>query len=78
MSALEQEIIEKIRNLDEAQQLRLLQIVEDMQPKQFDMEEWFRQVDEFRVELRSKYGTGHVNVQGLLDEIREEASWPRW
>lgn len=76
MSALEQEIIEKIRNLDEAQQLRLLQIVEDMQPKQFDFAEWIKNMEALHEELRADNQL--VDVQSLLDEIREEASWPRW
>ncbi len=77
MSALEQEIIDKIRKLDANQQKQILQHIESIKPKEFDADEWFRQVEEFRSALRGKYGIGHVNAQGLLDELREEASWPR-
>ena len=78
MSALEQELFDKILNLDEAHQKQLLQIVDDMQPKPFNFDEWMQQVEAFQAEMKAKYGEDHTfGTLDLLDELREEASWPR-
>lgn len=76
MSALEQELFDKIRNLDEAHQKQLLQIVDDMQPKPFNFDEWMATIEALHEQLRADGQL--VRVQDLLDELREEASWPRW
>ena len=76
MSALEQELFDKIRNLDEAHQKQLLQIVDNMQPKPFDFDEWLVNIEALHEQLRADGQL--VRVQDLLDELREEASWPRW
>lgn len=78
MSALEQELFDKIHNLDEAHQKQLLQIVDNMQPKPFDFDAWMRDVNAFRAKLATKYDEDYViGALDLLDELREEASWPR-
>ena len=79
MSALEQKIIEKIRQMDEAQQQKILEYIQDVEEKEpFEFDEWTRQVDQFQAELKIKYGEEHVfGTLDLLDELREEASWPR-
>ena len=76
MSALEQKILEEIRKLDESQQEYLLRVITDMQPKPFDFDAWMQRVETLHQQLRADGQL--VNVQDLLDELREEASWPRW
>jgi hypothetical protein len=47
---------------------------------QTNLSDWFDRVEAYQTELKAKCG-GHtfaVGSQGLLDELREEASWPRW
>lgn len=78
MSTLENEMIEEFRKLDEAHQQQALQIIKDMQPKPFDFDTWMRDVNAFRAKLAAKYGEDYViGALDLLDELREEASWPR-
>jgi len=75
--SLEQQIIERLRSLDEAQKQRVLEFVEDLKEPQA-ADDWFERVEAFDAELRQKYGDQHVfGVQDMLDQIREEASWPR-
>lgn len=69
MSALEDKILEEVRKLDEAQQQRLLQIIEDMQPKPFDFDEWMRHARAFREAMVAKYGEGYTF--GALDILHE-------
>jgi hypothetical protein len=76
MSALEQELFDKIRKLDEAHQKQLLHIVDNMQPKPFDFDEWMANVETLHEQLKADGQL--VRVQDLLDELRKEASWPRW
>ncbi len=76
MSALEDKIIAEVRKLDEAHQQRLLKIIEDMQPKHFNFDEWMRGVEALHEQLRADGQL--ISVQDMLDELREEASWPRW
>lgn len=75
MSALENEMIEEFRKLDEAHQQQALQIIKDMQPKPFDFAEWMANIEVLHEQLRVDGQL--VRVQDLLDELREEASWPR-
>lgn len=78
MSALEEIILSKIRKMDEVQQQRVLEFVEGLGASTFDFKDWFRRVEAFQQELKSHYGENYsVGVQDMLDEIREEASWPR-
>ena len=72
MSALEDKILEEVRKLDEAQQHHLLQIIEDMQPKPFDFDEWMRQARTFRAAMTAKYGEGYTfGILDLLHETRQ-------
>lgn len=76
MTNLEQAILDKVKVLDIEQQQRVLEFVETLQPTAFDYEKWENQLDEIHAELREKYGEGYfIDVQRMLDEIREEASW---
>lgn len=78
MSALEQELFDRIRKMDEARQKQLLQFIENTEPKPFDSDEWMRGVNAFRAKLAAKYGEDYVvGALDLSDELREEASWPR-
>lgn len=78
MTDLEQIILDKVKVLDTEQQQRVLEFVENLQLAAFDYEKWEKQLDEIHAELRKKYGEGYfIDVQRMLDEIREEASWPR-
>ena len=78
MSALEQEILEKVRSLNEAQQQQVLHYIQEIQPKPFDFDQWRKEVEAFRAELAAKYGKDHVfGTLDLLAELREEESWPR-
>jgi len=79
MSALEDEIVERFEKLEPEAKLRLLKRLEhDIEPA-FDYDAWFAKAEAFRKQLTATYGDGYsVGVQDLVDEIREEASWPRW
>lgn len=77
--SLDQQIMQKIQKLDEGQKQRVLEFVEsELNAAPLPLETWLRQATAFRQALRAKYGDGHFfGVQEMLDEIREEASWPR-
>ena len=84
MSILEQEILDRYRQMspERRKHIRTLLDVADenlveLQPV-FDYDTWFEELAAFREQLRAKHGDQFtVDVQGLLDELREEASWPR-
>ena len=76
MSALEQELFDKIRKMDEARQKQILQYIENTEPKPFDFDEWMTNIEVLHEQLRADGQL--VRVQDLLEELREEASWPRW
>jgi hypothetical protein len=79
MTTLEKTIFDKVRQLDPDQQQRVLEFLESLQSETFDFAGWWEQVKALQTELRQQYGDQYtVGVQGLLDELREEASWPRW
>jgi len=78
MATLEQELIEKVSKLDREQQYRVLGYVDGLlqpqQPKpQMTLGEWAKLADEALQEFRAKYGENvTVDIQSILDEIREE------
>lgn len=79
MSALEQSIWDMFQQLDEDSKLRLLKRMEETTEPDFDFDAWMAKAEALHQQLREKYGTTHFfDVQGVLDELREEASWPRW
>ena len=80
MSALEADIVEKFRQLDDAGKVRVLAVLErEIQPAQADLATWLEGAAALRSKLREHYGKDHFfGVQTLLDDIREDASWPRW
>lgn len=81
MGVLEQEIFEKFRQLDDETKLRLAQ--ELMQEahhaqKKLSLGEWIEKSEAFREEFRRNHGNDYrVGIQEILDEVREEATWPR-
>jgi hypothetical protein len=78
--SIEQEIMRRLRQLDERQKQRVLAFVESQlhARTQPTLLEWLTQATAFREELRQMYGPTHFfGVQAMLDDIREEASWPR-
>lgn len=41
-------------------------------------DQWLAGMEQLRQDIVATFGEGYeVDVQGLLDEIREAASWPR-
>jgi len=78
MSALEQEIIDKFRQLDHSARQRVLATIErEAEPEQatFDYAAWWADVDALQADIRSRIGeSGTVGALSLLDELREEAS----
>jgi hypothetical protein len=77
MSALEQEIMEKIQQLEPAAKQRILQFLqaeEQKHDKPSNAQIWER-IDSRREQMRAAFGPDAITgVQGLLDELREEAS----
>lgn len=78
-ASIDRELTAKIHELDDAQKLRFLAFVEEQfSPPALTLEEWLEKATALRRELVKKYGEDHFFwVQDALDEILEEASWPR-
>jgi hypothetical protein len=78
MSALEKEIFDKVSQLNESQQRQVLEFLQTIETTSFNWQDWLEQVEAFQTSLKAKYGEQHYfGTQDLLDELREEASWPR-
>jgi len=80
MNKTELAIIEQIAQLDEVEQQQILeharQLVSEKMRKPIGLGEWLEGATALRTQLRHKYGSQHFfGTQGLLDEIREEASF---
>ena len=72
---LEQEIIEKFRQLEPDAKQRVLQTLADTTQSSFDYDTWWAEVEALQADIRSRIGdTGTVGALSLLDELREEAS----
>ncbi len=79
MNDLQQAIFDRVKLLDREQQQTVLAFLESLKSRSFDATAWEQQVDQIHAELRAMYGENYrVDVQSLLDEVREEGSWPRW
>lgn len=80
MSAREQEIIDKFRQLDHSARQRVLATIEreaETEPKQatFDYAAWWAGVDALQTAIRARIGEREtVGALSLLDELREEGS----
>lgn len=80
--SVREQLIAKILKMDEAEAERVLAFVESTPNEAGDsslsMAEWSKQADALLEQLREKYGDSHFDIQGTLDDIRDEASWPRF
>ena len=86
MSALEQEILDKIRLLDRPAKQRVLEVLNrelkqqsELRPDQeetpFDMKAWLARVDAMRAEIDADPNNNHsISALDLLDELRDEES----
>lgn len=73
MSALEKEIIERVGELGEENQRQVLAFIRNLDKTDFSFEEWVKRVQTLRAEQQAGRGQGYrVDVQSLLDEVREE------
>jgi hypothetical protein len=79
MATLEEEILDKFRQMDGSQKRHLLSVlVQQIDDAPISLDEWLDIARKLREELQEASGKGQfVGVQAMLDEIREEASWPR-
>jgi hypothetical protein len=68
--------------MDETEAERILAFVDSKMNEREDSSlsriEWAKQADTLLEQLRKKYGDNHFDIQGTLDDIRDEASWPRF
>ncbi len=73
MTALEQEIIEKINQLDVEARRRVLIYLQGLPPDEFDFEAWSQEADAFLEDMKASLGEGET-AGGLeaLRELREE------
>ena len=80
MSALEHEIIAKLRLLDREARQRVIALVQTEldAPESFDLETWSAEVDALQARIREQIGPDSVTgALDLLWELREEESeWP--
>lgn len=75
MSALEQQIIEKLHQLDDAQKVEVLAFIDTIETHEKDvtLAKWLDMARQSRAATRTKYGSDYViDAQSLLDEVREE------
>jgi hypothetical protein len=73
MSALEQDLFDKIRKLDEQSKLRVLEFVNDLGRLKRSFEERQAEAEAIYQELRARYGDNHFpSSADILNEIREE------
>lgn len=75
MSALEQEILDKIRLLDRPAKQRVAEFLSQDLSASFDIDAWLRDVERIREEIALRTGNPQgVSVMDLLDELRDEES----
>jgi hypothetical protein len=75
MSILEQEIIEKFRQLDIEAQERVLTELSHERHKSFDYKQWRADVEALQASIRQRLGgKANIDALSLLDELREETS----
>jgi hypothetical protein len=76
MSALEQEIIEKLHQLQPNAQRRILAVIEQeltSEAPPFDYEAWFQEVEALRQQIRTSHGDllPDIDVVGMLRDLRD-------
>ena len=75
MSALEQEILEKIQLLDRPAKQRVLELLSRALNDRFDWNAWLAEADRIRTEVDADPDNDHsISVLTLLDELRNEES----
>ena len=75
MSALEQEIVDKIRLLDRPAKQRVAEFLSQDLSASFDIDAWLRDVERIREEIALRTGNPQgVSVMDLLDALRDEES----
>lgn len=77
MSALEDEIVAKIRLLDKDAQRRVIALVQSEldAPTAFDHEAWWQQARALRESIQARLGEGEtIDTLALLDDVREDRS----
>lgn len=70
MSALEQEIFDKLMQLDESARRRVIQLAEQsLSPASVS---WLDQARALRSEMRTKYGKLSFSAAQMVNDVREE------
>jgi hypothetical protein len=73
MSDLDQVIMDRIQKLDDSKKIKLLEMIDEIDQAVFDFNRWIQRVRDSRAELLASYGADFtVDVQALLDDVREE------
>lgn len=73
MSTIQQEILDKFRQLDAPAQRELLTLLgQQVEVEPLSLGQWLEEATALRMKLVEKYGKQHfTDVQDILDEIRE-------
>jgi hypothetical protein len=75
MSALEQEILDKLKLLDRPARQRVLDVLSRSLTSPFDWDAWLREADRLRAEVDADPNNNHsISVLDLLEELRDEES----
>ncbi len=75
MSALEQEILEKIQLLDRPAKQRLFDLLARDLTSHFDVDAWLADLEKIRNEIAQRTGNpAGVSALDLLEEVRNEES----
>lgn len=73
MSALEQELIDRIRKLDEERKRQVLIYIQEIDAPRLTLGEWLHDIETLSQELEAKYGARHFpSATDLINELREE------
>jgi hypothetical protein len=78
MSALEQDILNRLMQLDHTARLRVIRAAEQMSAEPAAAPEswaiWLRETRRLRDSLQDQYGTLNIDVTALVREVRDEES----
>jgi hypothetical protein len=75
MTDLEEAILAQVRELAPQQQAEVLAFAQTLKVSSFDYKAWRETIKQIHAELRAEHGDDyHIDMQSLLDEVREEAS----
>ncbi|MBI5669967.1 MAG: hypothetical protein HZC41_18390 [Chloroflexi bacterium] len=73
MSALEQELIDRIRKLDEDRKRQVLLYIQEIDAPRLTLGEWLQDIETLSQTLQAKYGAHHFpSAADLINEVREE------